>query len=73
VVKLFQGEGFQEFVEAMRTRFASVRMRKPSASRSGNRGDLSGSQKLSVVVGSKQSVRQIFALLNFRSRGQIPC
>lgn len=37
VVKLFQGEGFQEFVEAMRARFASVRMRKPSASRSGNR------------------------------------
>jgi 23S rRNA (uridine2552-2'-O)-methyltransferase len=37
VVKLFQGEGFQEFVEAMRGRFASVRMRKPSASRSGNR------------------------------------
>jgi 23S rRNA (uridine2552-2'-O)-methyltransferase len=37
VVKLFQGEGFQEYVEAMRTRFASVRMRKPSASRSGNR------------------------------------
>ncbi len=37
VVKLFQGEGFQEYVEAMRARFASVRMRKPSASRSGNR------------------------------------
>jgi len=37
VVKLFQGEGFQEYVEAMRKRFASVRMRKPSASRSGNR------------------------------------
>ncbi len=37
VVKLFQGEGFQEYVEATRARFASVRMRKPSASRSGNR------------------------------------
>jgi 23S rRNA (uridine2552-2'-O)-methyltransferase len=37
VIKLFQGEGFQEFVEASRARFASVRMRKPSASRSGNR------------------------------------
>jgi 23S rRNA (uridine2552-2'-O)-methyltransferase len=37
VVKLFQGEGFQEYVEATRVRFASVRMRKPSASRSGNR------------------------------------
>jgi 23S rRNA (uridine2552-2'-O)-methyltransferase len=37
VVKLFQGEGFQEYVEAARTRFGSVRMRKPSASRSGNR------------------------------------
>jgi 23S rRNA (uridine2552-2'-O)-methyltransferase len=37
VVKLFQGEGFQQYVEATRARFASVRMRKPSASRSGNR------------------------------------
>ncbi|TFG87386.1 MAG: 23S rRNA methyltransferase [Chromatiales bacterium] len=37
VVKLFQGEGFQEYVVATRTRFSSVRMRKPSASRSGNR------------------------------------
>ena len=37
VVKLFQGEGFQEFVEATRGRFASVRVRKPAASRSGNR------------------------------------
>jgi len=37
VVKLFQGEGFQEFVEAARARFGSVRMRKPAASRSGNR------------------------------------
>lgn len=37
VVKLFQGEGFQEYVEAIRVRFASVRMRKPGASRSGNR------------------------------------
>ena len=37
VVKLFQGEGFQEYVKATRESFASVRMRKPSASRSGNR------------------------------------
>lgn len=37
VVKLFQGEGFQEYVEAIRQRFASVRLRKPGASRSGNR------------------------------------
>lgn len=37
VVKLFQGEGFQEYVDATRGRFASVRMRKPTASRSGNR------------------------------------
>lgn len=37
VVKLFQGEGFQEYVEATRGRFASVRVRKPAASRSGNR------------------------------------
>ncbi|MBM4221330.1 MAG: 23S rRNA (uridine(2552)-2'-O)-methyltransferase RlmE [Gammaproteobacteria bacterium] len=37
VVKLFQGESFQEYVNAVRTRFGSVRMRKPPASRSGNR------------------------------------
>jgi 23S rRNA (uridine2552-2'-O)-methyltransferase len=37
VVKLFQGEGFQEFVEAARLRFETVRMRKPGASRAGNR------------------------------------
>lgn len=37
VVKLFQGEGFQEYVNAVRARFESVRMRKPPASRSGNR------------------------------------
>ena len=37
VVKLFQGEGFQEYVNAVRKRFGSVRMRKPPASRSGNR------------------------------------
>ncbi|MEO8445408.1 MAG: 23S rRNA (uridine(2552)-2'-O)-methyltransferase RlmE [Gammaproteobacteria bacterium] len=37
VVKLFQGEGFQEYVAATRGRFESVRLRKPSASRSGNR------------------------------------
>lgn len=37
VVKLFQGEGFQEYINAVRVRFESVRMRKPPASRSGNR------------------------------------
>lgn len=37
VVKLFQGEGFQEYVEDARKRFGSVRLRKPAASRSGNR------------------------------------
>lgn len=37
VVKLFQGEGFQQYVAARRERFASVRVRKPAASRSGNR------------------------------------
>lgn len=37
VVKLFQGEGFQEYVETARSRFASLRMRKPEASRRGNR------------------------------------
>ena len=37
VVKLFQGEGFEGFVGAARARFASVRLRKPEASRSGNR------------------------------------
>ena len=37
VVKLFQGEGFQEYISAVRSRFESVRMRKPPASRAGNR------------------------------------
>lgn len=37
VVKLFQGEGFQEFVASVRGRFANVKMRKPEASRAGNR------------------------------------
>jgi len=37
VVKLFQGEGFQEYIGAVRSRFESVRMRKPPASRAGNR------------------------------------
>jgi 23S rRNA (uridine2552-2'-O)-methyltransferase len=37
VVKLFQGEGFQEYIDAVRSRFESVRMRKPPASRAGNR------------------------------------
>lgn len=37
LVKLFQGEGFQDYVTAVRARFGSVRLRKPAASRSGNR------------------------------------
>lgn len=37
VVKLFQGEGFQEYVTAQRSRFGALRMRKPAASRAGNR------------------------------------
>ena len=32
-VKLFQGEGFDEFLRNVRSRFASVRVRKPGASR----------------------------------------
>jgi len=34
VVKLFQGEGFEEFVSRLRKRFRSVKFRKPDASRS---------------------------------------
>lgn len=37
VVKLFQGEGFPEYISSVRSRFESVRMRKPPASRAGNR------------------------------------
>jgi 23S rRNA (uridine2552-2'-O)-methyltransferase len=37
VAKVFQGEGFQEFVASARPRFDTVRLRKPAASRSGNR------------------------------------
>lgn len=37
VAKLFQGEGFTEFVAATRKRFAEVRLRKPAASRAENR------------------------------------
>jgi 23S rRNA (uridine2552-2'-O)-methyltransferase len=37
VVKLFQGEGFQEYVAEQRRAFQEVRLRKPAASRSGNR------------------------------------
>jgi 23S rRNA (uridine2552-2'-O)-methyltransferase len=33
VVKLFQGEGFQEYVALARKAFVSVAMRKPKASR----------------------------------------
>ncbi|TNF90412.1 MAG: 23S rRNA (uridine(2552)-2'-O)-methyltransferase RlmE [Gammaproteobacteria bacterium] len=34
VVKLFQGEGFEELVASLRTSFKSVKFRKPDASRS---------------------------------------
>ena len=37
VVKLFQGEGFDAFARALRTSFASVKVRKPDASRSRSR------------------------------------
>jgi 23S rRNA (uridine2552-2'-O)-methyltransferase len=37
VAKLFQGEGFTEFVAATRSRFGEVRLRKPAASRTENR------------------------------------
>ncbi len=37
VVKVFQGEGFQEFISALRRSFESVRTRKPAASRSRSR------------------------------------
>ncbi len=37
IAKLFQGEGFQAFVADTRKRFGTVRLRKPPASRSGNR------------------------------------
>ncbi len=37
VVKLFQGEGFDDFVRDLRARFGSVSVRKPKASRSRSR------------------------------------
>jgi len=37
VIKVFQGEGFEELVSALRERFGSVRIRKPPASRSESR------------------------------------
>jgi 23S rRNA (uridine2552-2'-O)-methyltransferase len=37
VVKVFQGEGFQEFVRSMQQRFAKVHVRKPQASRDRSR------------------------------------
>lgn len=37
VVKLFAGQGFEEFVREARGRFGSVRIRKPAASRAGSR------------------------------------
>ena len=37
LVKLFQGEGFEEFVRDVRERFGTVRLRKPAASRARSR------------------------------------
>jgi 23S rRNA (uridine2552-2'-O)-methyltransferase len=37
IVKLFHGEGFDEFVRAVRPAFETVRVRKPEASRKGSR------------------------------------
>lgn len=37
LVKVFQGEGFDEYLKAMRTQFASVVTRKPEASRARSR------------------------------------
>lgn len=37
LVKVFQGEGFEEYLKAMRTQFASVVTRKPEASRARSR------------------------------------
>jgi 23S rRNA (uridine2552-2'-O)-methyltransferase len=37
VIKLFQGEGFTDFVAAVRARFPTVKLRKPAASRPENR------------------------------------
>ncbi|MGD9406893.1 MAG: SAM-dependent methyltransferase, partial [Gammaproteobacteria bacterium] len=37
VAKVFQGEGFQEFIRELRASFGSVRTRKPAASRARSR------------------------------------
>jgi 23S rRNA (uridine2552-2'-O)-methyltransferase len=37
LIKLFQGEGFPEFVQLTRARFRKVRLVKPKASRSASR------------------------------------
>lgn len=37
VIKVFQGEGFEDLVRALRARFGAVRIRKPPASRSESR------------------------------------
>jgi 23S rRNA (uridine2552-2'-O)-methyltransferase len=37
VAKVFQGEGFQEFIRELRASFGSVRIRKPAASRARSR------------------------------------
>jgi len=49
VVKLFQGEGFDEFVRTARTRFDRVRLRKPAASRKKSR-------EIYLVADSRRSV-----------------
>ena len=37
LVKLFQGAGFDEYLKAVRARFANVQLRKPKASRQRSR------------------------------------
>jgi 23S rRNA (uridine2552-2'-O)-methyltransferase len=37
LVKVFQGEGFEEYMAALRTLFEKVQVRKPSASRGRSR------------------------------------
>ncbi|HKL52133.1 MAG TPA: SAM-dependent methyltransferase [Wenzhouxiangellaceae bacterium] len=49
VVKLFQGEGFDDFVRTVRARFKRVRLRKPAASRKQSR-------EIYLVADSRQPV-----------------
>jgi len=48
VVKLFQGEGFDDYVRSARSRFSTVRLRKPDASRKQSR-------EVYLVAGSRRS------------------